>query len=83
MVTIAPRRWTASLVAVLATLGSLTAPVVNAENIGPEVEESPAPTPAAEDSTPKSFFPLLADEALKRGEEVGERIGREALGHGR
>ena len=70
MVVIASRRWTAGPVAVLATLGWLVAPVVNAEIVGPEVEEALSPTPSAADSTPKSFFPLLADEALKRGYEL-------------
>ena len=46
----------------------LLAPAAWADSFGPEPAEPPSP--AAIESTPKSFFPLLAEEALKRGHEL-------------
>ena len=51
-------------------LGWLATPAVIAGSIGPDAEESPPPSPAAAESKPKSFFPLLAEEALERGHEL-------------
>ena len=67
---IASGSWTAELAVCLVMLGWLAAPVVIAEGVGPEAQESPPPSPAAAESKQKSFFPLLAEEALKRGHEL-------------
>jgi hypothetical protein len=69
-VSIASGSWTAKLAVCLVMLGWLAAPVVIAEGFAPEAQESPPPSPAAAESKQKSFFPLLADEALKRGYEL-------------